>query len=206
MDAIECLKTRRSIRRFKNERVKEEDLRVMIDCARFAPSGTNMQNWHFIIIRNKDVMQKMKQAVECKIQEILDREEFSSARDKIAQLARFFTFFSGAPVVIAVLIEPRETFFEQLSGGDKYEAVKQSGFTAASGVAAAIENLLLAAHALGYGACWMTGPLVAKKDLEQILGVKKPFEIMALIPIGIPEKTPKAPERRSIEEITTWID
>jgi hypothetical protein len=36
--------------------------------------------------------------------------------------------------------------------------------------------------------------------------VKKPFEIMALIPIGIPEKTPKAPERRSIEEITTWID
>ncbi len=206
MDAIECLKTRRSIRRFKSEKVKEDDLRLMIDCARFAPSGTNMQNWHFIIIRNKDVMQRMKQAVEHKIQEILAEEKFSAARERVAHLARFFTFFSDAPVVIAVLIEPRETFFEQLGGADKYEAVKQSGFTAASGVAAAIENLLLAAHALGYGACWMTGPLIAKGEIEQILGVEKPFEIMALVPVGVPEKIPRVPERASIEEITTWID
>lgn len=203
MDAIECIKTRRSIRRFKSDKVKEEDLRLMIDCARFAPSGTNMQNWHFIVIRNKEVMQRMKQAVEQKIQEI---DKSSEAGKKVAQLARYFTFFASAPVVIAVLIEPRETFFEQLCAANKYEGVKQSGFTAASGVAAAIENLLLAANALGYGACWMTGPLIAKSELEQILGVKKPFEIMALIPIGVPEKISRAPERVSVEEITTWID
>lgn len=203
MDAIECIKTRRSVRRFKSDKVKEEDLRLMIDCARFAPSGTNMQNWHFIVIRNKEVMQSMKQAVEHKIQEI-DRS--SEAGKKVAHLAKYFTFFPSAPVVIAVLIEPRETFFEQLGAANKYEAVKQSGFTAASGVAAAIENLLLAAHALGYGACWMTGPLIAKSELEQILGVKKPFEVMALIPIGVPEKISRAPERMSVEEITSWID
>ncbi|MEM2925278.1 MAG: nitroreductase family protein [Methanocellales archaeon] len=202
MDAIECIKTRRSIRRFKSEMVREEDLRLMIDCARFAPSGTNMQNWHFIVIRNKEVMQRMRQVVEDKIQEI---DKYSDAGKKVAQLARYFTFFANAPVVIVVLIEPRETFFEQL-GANKYEAMKQSGYTAASGVAAAIENLLLAAHALGYGTCWMTGPLIAKSELEQILGVKKPFEIMALIPIGIPEKIPRAPERAGVEEITTWID
>lgn len=206
MDALECLKTRRSTRRFKDEPVKDEDLRTMIDCARFAPSGTNMQNWHFVVIRNKDIMQRMKQAVEQNTSEILVREEYGAAREKIAQIARFFTFFPGAPVVIAVLIDPKGTFFEKISGIDRYEAVKRSGFSTASGVAAAIENLLLAAHALGYGGCWMTGPLLAKKEIEQILGIKPPFELMALVPVGVPAKIGRAPERKSIEEITTWIE
>lgn len=209
MDAIECLKTRRSTRRFKDEPVKYEDLKTMLDCARLAPSGTNMQNWHFVVIRSKDVMLRMKQAVEQSTGDILIREEYGSARDKIAQISRFFTFFPNAPVVIAVLIDPRETFFEEISkqtGSDRYLAVKRSGFSTASGVAAAIENLLLAAHALGYGGCWMTGPLLAKHEIEQILGIKPPFELMALIPVGVPAKVPRVPERKSIEEITTWIE
>lgn len=53
-------------------------------------------------------------------------------------------------------------------------------------VSAAIQNLLLVAHSLGYGTCWMTGPLVAYRELEEILGVDAPWELVALVPLGVP--------------------
>jgi nitroreductase len=63
-------------------------------------------------------------------------------------------------------------------------------------VAAAIENLLLCAHALGLGACWMTGPLVAAEALAAILEVPRGWTLSALVPVGRPAERPATPPRR----------
>lgn len=68
-------------------------------------------------------------------------------------------------------------------------------------VAAAIQNLLLCAHALGLGACWMSGPLVAAEALAPVLGIPAGWTLSALVPIGFPAETPPAPARRPLTQI-----
>ena len=76
-------------------------------------------------------------------------------------------------------------------------------------VSAAIQNLLLAAHAHGYGTCWMTGPVIACHEIINILNIlniKPLWYPVALIPIGIPDESPDARPRKGIEEIMTIVE
>jgi len=68
-------------------------------------------------------------------------------------------------------------------------------------VAAAIEHMLLAAHALGYGSCWMTGPLVAQEAFEKLLGYGREKFIAALLPVGVPDEHPGPRPRKPREEV-----
>jgi nitroreductase len=59
MDAIECILTRRSCRKYLDKAVEEDVLNKVLECARYAPSGKNTQNWHFIVISNKEVLYRI---------------------------------------------------------------------------------------------------------------------------------------------------
>jgi len=63
---------------------------------------------------------------------------------------------------------------------------------------------ILAACALGYGTCWMTGPLIAKQELESALSVRHPEELLAIIAVGKPDAAPPKPPRKPASEITTF--
>ena len=70
--------------------------------------------------------------------------------------------------------------------------------------AAAIENMLLASTALGYGSCWVEGDALPYEDMiKSLLGVPADKRVMALIPIGIPAETPK-PRKKPLEEVLHW--
>jgi nitroreductase len=73
-------------------------------------------------------------------------------------------------------------------------------------VSAAIQNMLLMVHALGYGSCWMTGPLVAQEAFEKLLGFGKEKSIVALLPIGVPAESPPARSRKPLEEMMRVIE
>lgn len=66
---------------------------------------------------------------------------------------------------------------------------------------AALQNLALAAHARGYGACWMTAPLVARERLEQLLGLDRPWTLAALVPVGRPAEPPQPRPRPALEDV-----
>lgn len=70
---------------------------------------------------------------------------------------------------------------------------------------AAIEHICLAAHDMGYGTCWMTAPMVACREIEDLLGVCAPWEVVALIPLGVPDYDPPARPRKPVEEILEFI-
>ncbi|OIO38591.1 MAG: hypothetical protein AUJ75_02615 [Candidatus Omnitrophica bacterium CG1_02_49_10] len=127
------------------------------------------------------------------------------AKEEFGAYSRYFTFFSGAPVVIAVVAKPYDSTTARIL--KTYDGnVSYSSSAGIQGVAAAIENMLLTAAALGLGACWMTGPLIAKDGLEKVLGIKAPNELAALIPLGYPVKEPIPNEfPESIENITTEL-
>jgi nitroreductase len=80
------------------------------------------------------------------------------------------------------------------------------GYPDVQSIGAAIEHLLLAATELGYGSCWLSGPLIAREDLEQLLGVEAPEQLAALVTVGVPAAPPSGGhDRRPAEEILRFI-
>lgn len=59
MDVLECIKTRRSIRKFKSKEVPDELVKEILECARWAPSAQNSQCWEFIVVKNKETIKKL---------------------------------------------------------------------------------------------------------------------------------------------------
>jgi len=204
----ECIEERRSIRNFKEERVKEGDILDIIKSATFAPSAINKQPWYFIVITDDSLKKQMANVVEAKLKEMLDKTAKDEDIDRLINYTKFFTFFEEAPVVIAVLCRPITSplalFLEQTGiPVDELEDPVHSEIQSAS---AAIQNMLLKAHELGLGACWMTNPLIAKKELESLLQVTKPWYILSIIPIGVPASKPHMPRRKKISSIVKFVN
>lgn len=73
-------------------------------------------------------------------------------------------------------------------------------------VSAAMENLLLAAAALGYGGCWMTGPMYAAEEISEVIGFKKEgYFLVTMTPLGKPASSGKNPPRKPLEEVVTFL-
>ncbi len=209
MDIFDAVRGRKSIRRFKQAPVPEEDIKKILDAGRWAPSANNTQPWSFIVIKDSAVLRKMAVAV----REMIDRmipfaESEKQAQRLAAYKGNYYTFFENAPVVIAVCMEAYDAGTDRLLAKMGYapEDVKRlrplPGLQSVSG---AIQNMLLAVHALGYGSCWMTGPLVAQEAFETILGFGKERFIAAILPVGVPDEYPPARNRKPLEEITKII-
>lgn len=212
MEVLEAIEARRSIRKFTDEPVREEDLATMLRVVTLAPSAGNRQQWHFIAIKNRDILRRMRAAVEA---EILALVSFGQAEGMPAEAREVKgrlpvnLFFETAPVTIAVCerMDPpdgRERLWRAKGLTDaQIERLRPS--RGAQSIAAAIENLMLTACSLGYGTCWMTGPLIAVAQLEEILGIKPPFKLVCLIPVGRAAESPRARPRRPLEETMTVI-
>ena len=77
--------------------------------------------------------------------------------------------------------------------------------TALMSVSLAVQNILLISEAIGLGACCMTGPLIAKADIEKCLHVPEGWMIAALISVGYPDEAPLDPGRKKLELVTRWL-
>jgi len=204
---LDIIRARRSVRRFAAEDVPDEVVREIVDAARMAPSGGNRQMWRFRAIRNRGTLAAMRQAVERRIAEVRARVSSPRALEQYDGYTAHFTHFDRAPVVIAVLARPYDSIYTRIL--EKYLAPEERPpqhlvDVAAMSVAAAIENMLLAACALGYGACFMTGPTIAQNDLEKILAVEPPWHVVALVPVGRPEAEPGPRERKRLDEVLSF--
>jgi nitroreductase len=155
MDAIECIKTRRSIRKFKEKPVSDKLIKQILEAGMFAPSAGNMQPWHFVVITDQAIKEEIP--------------KFSPN----AHMAK------TAPAAIMVCAETKQ---EKFPG---YWVMDCS---------AAVENMLLACHALKLGAVW-TGIFPRE---ERVANFKKHFSLpdhiipLCLIIVGYPDqKIPK---------------
>ena len=147
------------------------------------------------------------------VREMVDRmipyaESENQAQRLAAYKSNYYTFFQNAPLVIAVFMESYDVSSERLLARMGYSAEEIKRLRPLPGlqsVSAAVQNMLLAIHALGYGSCWMTGPLVAQEAFEKLLGYGKDKYIAALLPVGVPDEGPPARPRKPLEDIMRVI-
>jgi nitroreductase len=210
MDLFDAIGGRKSIRRFKEAPVPDEVITKILDAGRFAPSANNTQPWSFLVIKDRRVLKAMAAAT----REMIDRmipfaESEKQAQRLAAYKSNYYTFFEHAPVVVAVCLEEYDAGTDLLlarMGYAPWDIKRLRPLPGLQSVSAAIEHMLLAVHALGYGSCWMTGPLVAQEAFEKLLGYGQERSIVALLPIGLPDEDPPSRSRKPLKEIMKLVE
>ncbi len=187
MEFLEVLKSRVSVRKFTNEKVCESDLYEMINRSMLAPSVANSQLWKFIAISNPDLLAQMSEKVIYKYDEILEDSNSEMKQRILDRIKNFSSFFVDSPLVIACIAEPYRSVIDDLIDETSYskeEINHLRNYPNIQSMGAAIQTLMLSAEDLGYSSCWLTGPMVAKSELEEILEITYPDSLIAFVAIG----------------------
>jgi len=194
MDVFEAVRTRRSIRGYKPDPISDEDIKRVLDAARWAPSAANLQPWEFIVVKDPATRKKIQELVE------ENKKTTIKMRDEPWRtgFSRYNTeWISMAPVHIVVCANPQKTA-PHVFGRETYKYA----------TGAAIQNLMLAACALGLGTCWLS--MFNKGKLKKTLAIPKEIDVIGVITMGYPIEIPQAPEtlkrygglpRKNLEEI-----
>jgi nitroreductase len=205
MDLFDAISGRKSIRRFKQSPVPDEDIKKILDAGRRAPSANNTQPWSFLVVKDRARLKKMADATRAMLDRMVPfAEDERQAQRLAAYKSTYYTFFEHAPVLIVVFHEAYDAGTDRLLARMGYSAQDVAKLRPSPGlqsVSAAVQNMLLAIHALGYGSCWMTGPIVAQEAFAEFLGSGKERSIAALLPVGVPDEDPPARNRRPLEEL-----
>ena len=202
---------RHSVRQFKDEQVSEETIKELVKAATAAPSGKNKQNWHFVVITDKTKIAEIARLVEAKNAKLstflTDEAKIKAFRGTVG----YHTVFKAAPALVLVYAGPYDTIADMLI--EDGVMPKEEALTYAKAnpgiqnIAAAMENLLLAAAKLGLGTCWMTGPTYAADEITNYIGFSKAgYHLAAMTPLGVPasDKQSSTP-RKPLEDVLTII-
>lgn len=173
------------MRNYKEDPVSDEDIKFLIDCARHAPSGSNMQPWSFLVIQNREVIQKLsesgKKAMIPLAEQIVNNPK--KAPGFISSLkAKATNLFHSAPLLIIIF-------------GNK------KSVTADWDCAMAAQNMMLAAHSRGIGSCWigLAMPALMDEKILEDLGAPPGYKAVAPLIFGYPLGKTAIPERREPE-------
>jgi len=186
---------RRSIRRYEASAVPAETLDRVLAAARWAPSAHNRQPWRFAILTAFDWKDRLARATGDRL-----RRDRLADGDPVAAIdqdvTRSYARITGAPVAIVVALD--------MADMDRYpdDRRRAEHTMAVQSAAMAVQNLLLAAHAEGLGACWMCAPLFCPDVVTEALGLPKEWEPQAIVTLGRPAAPGKPATRRLIDEIS----
>jgi nitroreductase len=202
---------RRSVRQFTPDAPPRELVMRAIESATHAPSGMNKQPWRFVVVANERVKEEMVVRVSREIETILALLAGDEYADKVAgYLRNYATLFRHAPIIINVLYREYGQVIASLlerSNISYPENQEEAANPAMQSVSAAIQNLQLAAHAVGLATCWMTAPLFAKQQLHELLEVEAPWQLAAVIPIGYAAReNTNAPRRIRFDRVVRWVE
>lgn len=212
MTSLDLIYNRKSVRKFKDEQIPREDILKLLDAATQAPSPKHQQNWHFVVLQNKEIINKMAEIVTKSHEKIGELAKTEKDNKMHMSTMKYYTCFKNAPVVIIVYgSEYKMIEYKILKENDAPQEVLDtlvSPQSAAQGIGAAVENFLLLATEMGYGTCYMTGPTHAKLEIEELIGFDKPgYQLMSMISLGVAEEnTPTKPPRKPLEDVVTFID
>ncbi len=196
---MELLKSRRSVRKFAGEPPSRSQIEGVIAAAGWAPSNHNRQGWKFIVFTDlreiRDLAARSRQSLRAGVA-ALPRQVAQHADE----LVHFAGAFAEAPVVILAMHKKSPAMGRALLAG----AASGLASGEALSTAMAVQNLLLAAHAGGLGACVMTAPLLAGDVWKAVADLPAGFEPTCIIAVGRPAENPDPPRRKTLENIIDY--
>ncbi len=165
MDVYECMKTRRTIRKFKDIEVPWDHVVKLLEAGKSAPCSGNIQNWKFIVIKDKE------------------------ARAELAGYCGNQMWIAKAPVIIVVVAD--------VDKAKRFYGIRGERLYSIQNCAAATENILLMAHALGLGGAWIG--YMEEDKIIPMLTIPQGLRPQAVIAIGYPAENPPIPPKYTLE-------
>ena len=194
---LAAIAERRSIRRFTDRPVEPECLRAVLDAAISAPSAANAQPWAFVVVQAPETRARLADL----ILEAHDRYyadvRVTAPGESMTELRARAAGLGGAPVYVVVCLHRRRRYVRP----DQEARVATWDLVSA---AAAMSNLLLAASALGLGACWLGVPTLRASRLKALLGIPDDAEVIGVTPLGYPAEAPLPRPRLPLEEVVHY--
>ena len=194
---LHTIMTRRSIRRFRPDPVSRENIEVLLTAAVWAPSAHNRQPFRFCVVENVATKEHLARAMGERLRRDLEADGVSD--DVIAaDTGRSYARITSAPTVIALCLSmsDMDIYPDERRTHNEYVMAVQS--TAMAG-----QNLLLAAHDAGLGACWMCAPLFCPDVVRAALDLPDDWQPQALITLGYPAET-REKTRHPLEKSVLW--
>ncbi len=185
MDVLEALRTRRSIGKLTGD-VSEEELRTLIEAALYAPNHKLTKPWRFTILRGE-----ARARLGAAWSTLSARTTDLQGDERDAFLAREAHKPLRAPVIIVV---STRTVEDPVVAGEDFAAT-----------AAAVQNLLLAAHALGLGAMWRTGEMAYRPEINAHLGLEPGDRIVAFVYLGRPAMAAPKSLPRDVDDFVRYV-
>jgi coenzyme F420-0:L-glutamate ligase / coenzyme F420-1:gamma-L-glutamate ligase len=198
---LELIASRRSIRKYSDRRPERTLIEKLVQAACMAPSNHNRQGWKFVVFEDReeivDLVQRVRQSVAKSI-----AYSHRMAAERADEILHFSGAFDQAPVLILAMHKKSPALGRSLLAA----ATSPLASGEILSTAMAIENILLAAHALGLGACVMTAPLLAGDVWTSLADLPIGFEPTCLVTLGYPAENPSAPQRKSLEHVLEYRD
>jgi len=174
-DFIRIVRERRSIRKYENREVPASALSTLLEAVRWTPSWANTQCWEIVVVKDKSLKEQLQATLPPKA---------NPAAGAIVQ----------APVLLALCGKLKS------SGFYRDQVTTKFGDWFMFDLGLACQNICLTAHTLGLGT--VVVGLFDHDQAKSVLKVPEGYELVALIPVGYPAKTPAAPNRREVAEFT----
>jgi coenzyme F420-0:L-glutamate ligase / coenzyme F420-1:gamma-L-glutamate ligase len=191
---------RRSIRRYLSLPVPRELVASVLEAATAAPSAHNRQPWRFLIIESETTKRKLARAMGDRLR--ADRLRDGDPLDTIeADVSRSHARLTSAPVLVLVCMTMAD--MDRYADGRRKQA---EHLMAIQGTAMAAQNLLLAAHAAGLGACSMCAPLFCAETVSAALALPSDWEPQTIVTLGYPADQGKPFRRRPLDEVARYED
>lgn len=200
MDLADAISRRRSIRRYFDISISDEQVECLLSAAGWAPSAHNRQPWRFSVLRARSAKQQLADAMGAKLQ--ADRRKDGDPETIIAgDVSRSRVRIATAPLAIVIslsLVDMDSYPDERRTDAERVMAIQST--------AMAVQNLLLAATSLGLGACWMCAPLFCPETVKEALRMPADWEPQALVTVGVPANEGKPARRLPISTFVQEVE
>jgi nitroreductase len=199
MELLNVIQSRRSIRKFKSNEVPDAVIRELLDAARLAPSGSNLQATRFVVIKSPAERMKLKECTPLPfvahapviIACCIDREAMGNTLVRYRELMEAQAFV-GTPLDDPTLME---------AAAKRRSSMDQATIKAylTLNAAIAIEHIVLRAVDLGLGSCWIM--MFDSAKTKSMLELDDRYDVVALLPVGYPDQSPAARPRLPLEDL-----
>ena len=196
---LDLLISRRSIRRYQSRPVSRSTLERLLTAAMWAPSAHNRQPWRYAAITKEQTKERLARAMGRRLRRDLGRDQVPLAVIQ-KDVSRSYRRITGAPalILVSLTMADMDRYPDPVRQGHEWTMAVQS--TAMAG-----QNLLLAAHASGLGACWMCAPLFCPDVVRQTLDLPADWEPQGLITLGYPAEQ-KSKDRQPLSTRVRFLD
>lgn len=194
---FDAITARRSLRRYQPEPVPQQVIERLLTAAIWSPSAHNRQPWRFVVIQSSEQKHALASAMGARLRRDLEADGVEQTLIE-ADVARSFDRMTAAPVLILLCLT--------LSDMDVYDDAKRAHheyIMAVQSVAMAGQNILLTAHEVGLGACWMCAPLFCPEVVQVALALPDDWQPQGLLTLGYPAQE-REKTRSPLETRVLW--